>query len=273
MVIKTDKLIPRTNKKLTCPSNSNFESGLHYFSYSFKKYIKNLQVEWDSRKEHKCLKGGQYEFDPWQLFSNVFGEIAGWACKKQVISPRVAASRKQTSTKIWPGIFTNCHISQRHFYHLAFSPMSFLPSVIFTTGIFTIWHIYQWHFYHLAYLPMTFLPSGIFTNGIFTIWHFYYWHFYYWHFYHLAYLPMAFLPSVNLPMTFLPSRIFTNGIFTIWHIYQWHFYHLAYLPMAFLPSGIFTNGIFSIWHFYQWHFYLWQYTYGIFTNGIFIAHH
>ena len=31
MGIKTDNLVLRTSKKPTCPSNSNFESGLHYF--------------------------------------------------------------------------------------------------------------------------------------------------------------------------------------------------------------------------------------------------
>ena len=40
MRIKTDKLAPRTNKKLTCPSNSNFESGLHYSHTRLKKYLK-----------------------------------------------------------------------------------------------------------------------------------------------------------------------------------------------------------------------------------------
>ena len=88
------------------------------------------------------------------------------------------ARRKQTSLKIWPGIFTIWHIYQWHFYQLAFLPVAFLPTGIFTNVIFTIWHFYQRHFYQLAFLPMTFLPSGIFTNGIFTIWHFYQWHFY-----------------------------------------------------------------------------------------------
>ena len=86
-----------------------------------------------------------------------------------------------------------------HFYYLAYLPMAFLPSDIFTTGIFTIWYIYQWHFFNLAYLPMTFLLSGIFINDIFTIGHIYQWHFY-----HMALLPMAFLPMAILPMAFLP---------------------------------------------------------------------
>ena len=136
------------------------------------------------------------------IFSNVFGEIARWTLEK-VLSLQewwTDARRKQDFYENLAG----------HFYHLAYLPMTFLPS-----GIFTIWH-----FYHLAYLPMAFSPSGIFTI---------------WHFYHLA---------------FLPSGIFTNGIFTIWHFYQCNFYHLTFLPLAFLPSGIFTNGIFTVWHIY-----------------------
>ena len=150
-----------------------------------------MQFDWDSRREHKCLKHGQSEFVPWQLFLKLFGEIAGWTYKKQIISPRVAEGR--TAKK---DFYENL---AWHFYHLAYLPMAFLPSGIFTNVIFTIWHFYHWHFYHMAYLPMAFLPSGIFTNDIFTIWHFYQWHFYL-----LAYLPMA----------FSPYGIFTNDIFT-----------------------------------------------------------
>ena len=66
MGIKTDKLVLRTSKKPTCPSNSNFESGLHYFHRGarLKNIPKNLQVDWDGRREHKCLKHGQSEFVP-----------------------------------------------------------------------------------------------------------------------------------------------------------------------------------------------------------------
>ena len=165
MGIKTDKLVLRTSKKPTCPSNSNFESGLHYFHTPLKNILINLQVAWDSGREHKCLKHGQSEIVPWQLFSKVFGEIAGWKCKKQVISPRVADGRT-AKTYFYENL-------AGHFYHLAYLPMAFLPSGIFTNVIFTISHFYHWHFYHLVYLSMTFLPSGIFTNDIFTIWHIY----------------------------------------------------------------------------------------------------
>ena len=85
---------------------------------------------------------------------------------------RKDARRKQTSIKIWPGIFTIWHIYQWHFYHLAFLPMSFLPSGIFTNDIFTFWHIYLWHFHHIAFLPMAFLPMTILPMA------FYQWHFY-----------------------------------------------------------------------------------------------
>ena len=119
-----------------------------------------MQIDWDSRREHKCLKHGQPEFVPWQLFSKVFGEIAGWTYKKQIISPRVAEGRTAKTV-----FYENL---AGHFYHLAYLLMAFLPSGIFTNVIFTIWHFYHWHFYHPAYLPMAFLPYGIFTNGIFT---------------------------------------------------------------------------------------------------------
>ena len=206
MGIKTVKLVLHTNKKPTCPSNSNFQSGLHYFQTRLKNIIKicksigmvgeNINV-WNTANLKLFLDNYIQKCS-----ESLQGEHARYRLSRQ--EWRTDARRKQTSMKIWPGIFTIWHIYQWHFYqchfyHLTFLPLAFLPSGIFTTGIFTIWHIYQWHFYHLAYLPMTFLLSGIFINDIFTIGHIYQWHFY-----HMAFLPMAFLPMAILPMAFLP---------------------------------------------------------------------
>ena len=170
MGIKTDKLVPRTNEKLTCPSNSNFEYGLHYFHTSLKNIIKICKSIGIVGKNINVWEAANLNLILDNYFQMCSERSQGEHARNRLSRQEwwTDARRKHTSTKIWPGIFTMWHFYQCHFYHLTFLPLAFLPSGIFTNDIFTIWHIYQWHFHHLSFLPMAFVPYSIFTNGIFT---------------------------------------------------------------------------------------------------------
>ena len=142
MGIKTDRLVLRTSKKPTCPSNSNFESGLHYFHRGTRlkkilKICKSIGIVGENINVSNTANLNLFLDNYFQKCSErLQGEHTRNRLSRQ--EWRKDARRKQTSMKIW-------------------------------RGIFIIWHIYQWHFYHLAFLPMSFLPSDIFTTGIFTI--------------------------------------------------------------------------------------------------------